>query len=82
LQGEHGIYSIACDTDGIDGTKDNAGALVFPDTLTRAEKLNIDPQVFLERNDSFSFFNKLGDLVYSGPTFTNVNDFRALVIYP
>jgi len=82
LQGAHGIYSIACDTDGIDGTKDNAGALVFPDTLTRAEKLNIDPRVFLERNDSFSFFSKLGDLVYTGPTFTNVNDFRALVICP
>ena len=74
------IYSIACDTDGIDGSEDNAGAYWMPDTLTRAESLDIDPQAMLDNNDGYGFFAKLGDLVITGPTRTNVNDFRASLV--
>ncbi len=73
-------WAIACDTDGIDGSEDNAGALIGPDTLRRARKLGLDAGEFLAAHDSHGFFAALGDLVVSGPTRTNVNDYRALLI--
>ncbi len=80
LQGAPGIWVLAADTDGIDGMEDNAGAVVSPDTLARAAVLGLKPADFLDRNDAYSFFAALGDLVLPGPTFTNVNDFRALLV--
>ena len=80
LQGQAGVWGLAADTDGIDGVEDNAGAVVTPDTLLRAEALGLKPSVFLDRNDSYRFFEALGNLVVSGPTHTNVNDFRALLV--
>lgn len=73
-------WAIACDTDGIDGNGDNAGALVAPDTLRRARALGLDPEKSLAAHDSHAFFSGLGDLVTSGPTRTNVNDYRALLL--
>ena len=80
LQGEQRVYAIACDTDGIDGTEDNAGAIVTPTTLARAEAQGLNAKKYLANNDGYSFFQALDDLVISGPTLTNVNDFRALII--
>ena len=80
LQGEPGVHVLAADTDGIDGIEDNAGAIVTPSTLARALALGMKAPEFLDRNDAYSFFKPLGDLVAPGPTFTNVNDFRALLI--
>ena len=80
LQGQAGVHVLAADTDGIDGVEDNAGAIVTPDTLARAKAAGLKPADFLDRNDAYNFFAALGDLVVTGPTFTNVNDFRALVI--
>ena len=80
LDGHPGIHAIACDTDGIDGTEDNAGALLGPDTLSRARALGIDARARLADNDGYGFFSALGDLVMTGPTLTNVNDFRAILI--
>ena len=80
LQGQPGVHVLAADTDGIDGIEDNAGAILSPDTLARAAALGLKPAEFLDRNDAYSFFHALGDLVVTGPTFTNVNDFRALLI--
>jgi hydroxypyruvate reductase len=80
LQGQQGVYVLAADTDGIDGVEDNAGAVVAPETLSRAGAQGLDAQAFLDRNDAYSYFAALGDLVSPGPTFTNVNDFRALLI--
>ena len=80
LQGEPGVHVLAADTDGIDGIEDNAGAIVTPDTLARAAALGMKPAEYLDRNDAYSFFQALGDLVVPGPTFTNVNDFRALLV--
>ncbi len=80
LQGEPNVYALAADTDGIDGIEDNAGALLTPDTLMRAAALGLKASDLLDRNDAYSYFKPLGDLVVSGPTFTNVNDFRALLI--
>jgi glycerate 2-kinase len=80
LQGEPGVHALAADTDGIDGIEDNAGALVTPDTLARARALGLKAPEFLDRHDSYNFFRPLGDLVVTGPTFTNVNDFRALLV--
>jgi glycerate 2-kinase len=80
LQGQPGVHVLAADTDGIDGVEDNAGALVTPDTLARAAALGIKPAERLDANDAHGFFSALGDLVSTGPTFTNVNDFRALLI--
>jgi hydroxypyruvate reductase len=80
LQGQRNVYAIACDTDGIDGTEDNAGALVTPDTLSRAEASGLDAKACLANNDGYSFFQRLDDLVMTGPTLTNVNDFRAILI--
>lgn len=82
LAGAPGIHAIACDTDGIDGTEETAGAIVTPDTLVRAEALGLDPQRALQENESHAFFEALGDLVRTGPTRTNVNDFRAILIDP
>ena len=80
LQGQSGVWALAADTDGIDGTEDNAGAFVTPDTLARARSLGLDAAGRLEANDAYGYFESLGDLLVSGPTFTNVNDFRALLI--
>ena len=80
LGGEAGIYAIACDTDGIDGSGDNAGAVCAPDTLARAGRAGLDAAAHLADNDAYSCFEKLGDLVMTGPTLTNVNDFRAVLI--
>ena len=80
LDGAPGIHAIACDTDGIDGTEDNAGAIVAPDTLARARALGLDARALLEANDAYHFFASLGDLVVTGPTRTNVNDLRAILI--
>jgi glycerate 2-kinase len=82
LGGSAGISAIACDTDGIDGTEDNAGAIVLPDTLARAAVAGLDPGTLLANNDAYGFFHGLGDLVICGPTLTNVNDFRAILIDP
>lgn len=80
LDGAPGIHAIACDTDGIDGTEDDAGAIIGPDTLARARALGLDPQQALDDNQSYMFFRELGDLVVTGPTRTNANDFRAILI--
>lgn len=80
LDGRAGISAIACDTDGIDGSEDNAGALYLPDTMTRAQAHGLRARAMLDNNDGYGFFAALGDLVMSGPTRTNVNDFRAILI--
>ncbi len=80
LDGAEGIYAMACDTDGIDGSEDNAGAFIGPDTLSRARDQGLNAEAFLENNDAYSFFEALGDLVVTGPTLTNVNDFRAIIV--
>jgi glycerate 2-kinase len=80
LQGQDGVYVLAADTDGIDGMEDNAGAIVTPDTLARAAAAGLKPAERLDANDAYGFFSALGDLVQTGPTFTNVNDFRALLV--
>ena len=80
LDGRPGVFAIACDTDGVDGTQDNAGCYVTPDSLQRAEGLSLDATRLLEDNDSYRFFSMIGDLVVTGPTRTNVNDFRAILI--
>ena len=80
LNGAERIYAIACDTDGIDGSVDNAGAQISPDTLARAAQSGVDAKARLLNNDSYGFFSELGDLVMTGPTYTNVNDFRAILV--
>ncbi|MEA3393539.1 MAG: glycerate kinase [Pseudomonadota bacterium] len=80
LQGQPGVWALAADTDGIDGMEENAGAWVEPGTLARAQALGMKVDRYLDRNDAYGFFQPLGDLVVSGPTHTNVNDFRALLI--
>ena len=80
LEGVPGVHGIAADTDGIDGSEDNAGALLAPDTLARAAAKGVDAQRMLEANDSYGFFSALGDLVVTGPTRTNVNDYRAILL--
>jgi len=82
LDGEPGMYAMAGDTDGVDGTEDNAGALLTPDSLARARARNLDPKRLLADNDGYSFFSAIGDLIITGPTLTNVNDFRAILIQP
>jgi glycerate 2-kinase len=77
-----GIWALACDTDGVDGTESIAGAVWTPHTLERAGHLGLAPQSFLEANDAHSFFETLGDSVVTGPTRTNVNDFRAILVLP
>ncbi len=80
LDGAPGIHAIACDTDGIDGTEDAAGAVVTPDTMARAAAAGLDPAAHLASNNAYDFFAGLGDLIVTGPTLTNVNDFRAILI--
>lgn len=84
LDGAQGIYALAADTDGIDGgsgaATDPAGAIVTPDTLARANEKRLDPRNMLDRHDSGTFFSELGDLVITGPSYTNVNDFRVILV--
>ncbi len=80
LDGAAGISALACDTDGIDGTEDNAGAILHPDSIARAAALGIGASAALADNDGYGFFEALGDLVVTGPTLTNVNDFRAILV--
>lgn len=80
LDGLDGVYALACDTDGIDGSGHNAGALITPDSLLRARRAGMHADSYLVNNDTFSFFSKLGDLVITGPTYTNVNDYRVILV--
>ena len=82
LQGQRGVCALACDTDGVDGNKDVAGGFIDSSTLRRAEALSLDPIDMLKNNQSFDFFNALKDLIVTGPTHTNVNDFRVLMVSP
>jgi glycerate 2-kinase len=79
-QGHAKISGVACDTDGIDGSEDNAGAVMLTDTFARAQKQGMKPSDYLANNDAYGFFEKLGDLIVTSPTRTNVNDFRAVLI--
>jgi glycerate 2-kinase len=80
LDGALGVSALAADTDGIDGTEDNAGAFLTPDTFDRARNAGVDPSSSLAANDAYGFFSALGDLLVTGPTRTNVNDFRAILL--
>lgn len=80
LQGHEGIWAIAADSDGIDGTEDAAGAIITPTTLSRARALGCDPRACLRAHDSYTMFQQTGDLVMTGPTLTNVNDIRAVLV--
>ena len=80
LDGEPGVHALAGDTDGVDGQEEIAGALLAPDTLTRAWAQGMRPRERLDDNDGHGFFEALGDSVITGPTLTNVNDFRAIAI--
>ena len=80
LDGAAGIYGIACDTDGIDGVEDNAGVVVDPDTVMRAQECGMVVQETLDRNDAYGLFSVIDGLVMTGPTRTNVNDFRAILV--
>jgi glycerate 2-kinase len=80
LQGQPGVYALAADTDGIDGVEDNAGAFVAPDTLALAAQKGLKLADFMDRNDAYGFFDAVGSLVVTGPTHTNVNDFRAILV--
>jgi hydroxypyruvate reductase len=80
LQAQPGVYALAADTDGIDGVEDNAGAYVDPDTLARAVARGMKLADYLDRNDAYGYFEPLGGLVFTGPTHTNVNDFRAILV--
>jgi len=82
LAGAPGIAALACDTDGIDGTEDNAGAIAYPDTIVRAAERGMAVGAALAQNDGYGFFAAAGDLVVTGPTLTNVNDFRAILVLP
>ena len=80
LSGLEDTWALAADTDGIDGSEDNAGAIVTPDTLARARAASLDARRLLAGNDAYRFFSALGDLVVTGPTRTNVNDYRAVLV--
>ena len=80
LQGEDRVYALACDTDGIDGGAEVAGAWINPSTLSRAAEKNLQPQAYLDNNDSHTFFRLLNNQIITGPTLTNVNDFRAIIV--
>jgi hydroxypyruvate reductase len=80
LAGAEGIHALACDTDGIDGTEDNAGALLAPDSPKRAAGMKLDAAKLLENNDGYGYFSALDDLVVTGPTRTNVNDYRVILV--
>jgi hydroxypyruvate reductase len=80
LGGAAGIHALAADTDGMDGTEDNAGAFLGPDTLRRGEQAKLDARARLEENDGYGYFSRLGDLLVTGPTRTNVNDYRVILV--
>lgn len=80
LDGLAGVHALACDTDGIDGSEDNAGARIGPDSLARAAQAGLDAKALLAGHDAYRFFEGLDDLIVTGPTLTNVNDFRAILI--
>jgi hydroxypyruvate reductase len=80
LDGAPGIHALACDTDGVDGAAEIAGAVIGPDTRARAAARGLDSRAALDDNDAHSFFEALGDQVVTGPTLTNVNDFRAILV--
>ena len=80
LGGLKAVHAIAADTDGIDGSEDNAGAVLAPDSLERAARQGLDAEKLLAANDAWGFFSGIGDLVHTGPTLTNVNDYRAILI--
>ncbi|MEE8529354.1 MAG: glycerate kinase [Nitrosomonadaceae bacterium] len=80
LAGTRKVYALACDTDGVDGLENNAGAIVEPDSLYRAEQLGINPATLLANNDTHTFFKQIGDLVITNPTRTNVSDYRAIMV--
>jgi glycerate 2-kinase len=82
LGGHEDIYAIAGDTDGIDGAEEVAGAMIDPTSLARARQAGMDPVASLDNNDAHTLFRAIGDQVVTGPTLTNVNDFRAIVIVP
>ncbi len=82
LKGLPGVYAIAADTDGIDGSEDNAGALLSPDSWQRAIEEGLDAAAMLDNNDAYRYFEAINDLVITGPTLTNVNDFRAILVLP
>ena len=73
------IAVISCDTDGIDGSEDNAGVYFDKEIIKKSKKLNLDPKLFLKKNDSYTFFKKLNSLIQTGPTLTNVNDYRVVL---
>ena len=81
LDGVEGVHALAADTDGIDGSEDNAGAVIMPDSLARARAAGLDARRSLAAHDSYGFFAGLGDLVVTGPTYTNVNDYRAILVF-
>ena len=80
LEGFGGISAIACDTDGIDGVETNAGAIMTPDSFARAQAKGVDLKALFANNDAFTAFEALGDLVVTGPTRTNVNDYRVILV--
>jgi hydroxypyruvate reductase len=80
LAGTPGVFALACDTDGIDGTENNAGAMFSPESYRRAAAQGLDARTFLANNDAYSFFEATGDLIDTGPTRTNVNDYRCILI--
>lgn len=80
LAGQERTYALACDTDGLDGSENNAGALITPDSLIRAKKIGLNAASSLDNNDAYTFFEQLNDLVITGPTYTNVNDYRAILV--
>jgi glycerate 2-kinase len=80
LEGEHDIHVLSAGTDGLDGNGEAAGAWIDPGTLARARTRNLDPSAYLQNNDSFSFFDALGQTLVTGPTHTNINDFRAILV--
>jgi hydroxypyruvate reductase len=77
---EPGVHAMAADTDGIDGSEDNAGAFMTPDSINRASSKGLDAKALLAKHDSYGFFSALGDLLVTGPTRTNVNDYRAIIV--
>lgn len=82
LEGLPGVYALSADSDGYDGSADNAGAMITPDTLRKAKIEGLDAKVFLDQNDSYNFFKPLGQLIKTGATETNVNDYRVFIITP
>lgn len=80
LDGQERVHAMACDTDGVDGAEEIAGAVLTPDTLQRARAMGIRPADSLAQNDGHGFFSALNDSVVSGPTLTNVNDFRVILV--